>query len=111
MKKTIRIDIHYDCDFLNITTADLMAIQNEVLNQRGIEEDVAEGRFEIDAKIVEPINEQELDELAEEYFLNTYNKGITDPNLDIINEKKYAVSDFKAGYRKALEQNYDFNKN
>lgn len=49
----------------------------------------------------EEINEEELDNLAEEYFLNTYNKGITDPNLDIINEKKYAVADFKAGYRKA----------
>lgn len=94
MKKTIRIDIRYpDCDFLNITAADLMAIQNEVLNQCSIAEDVAEGRFEIEAKIVEPINEEELDELAHEYVDNSL------PLLD-----GDAISCFKAGYRKALEK-------
>ena len=65
MKKTIKIDIYYpNCDSLNITAADLMVIQNEVLNQCNIVQDVAEGRFEIDAKIIKPDDEEELDKIA-----------------------------------------------
>lgn len=52
----------------------------------------------------EEIDEEKLNRLAEEYFLNTYNNGVKDPNLEIINEKEFAVADFKAGYREALKQ-------
>lgn len=53
MEKKIIIKInHPDCDTLNISQADLMTIQNDVLNQLGIVEDVAEGRYEIDAVCV-----------------------------------------------------------
>ena len=50
------------------------------------------------------IDEEKLNRLAEEYFINTYNNGVKDPNLEIINEKEFAVADFKAGYRAALKQ-------
>lgn len=60
--------------------------------------------LDIVSEWTEEINEKELDKLAEEYFLTTYNKGIKNPSLDIINEKEFAKADFKSGYRKAKEK-------
>ena len=65
------------------------------------------GIFEPENDIVsewqKPIDEEELDKLAEEYFVTTYNQGNNNPSLNIINEKKFAVADFKAGCHKMLE--------
>lgn len=102
MKKIIQIEISYpNCDTINITQADLMAIQNEVMNQLSIVEDIAEGRFEIEAKTIEPINEEELGKLA----LNSVKNSLfSDPAN--INFTAYLCG-FKEGYREAKQEYYD----
>lgn len=92
MKKIIQIEIECpDCDMINIRQSDLMNIQNEVMNQLSIVENVMEGRFEIGAKVVESVKEEELDRLAEDY-------------VDNFSEDIPASIAFKDGYRKALNK-------
>lgn len=104
-KKIIQIEIEYpDCDELNIDTLELLDIKNETMNQLGIVENVFEGRFKIGVKVVKPINEEELDRLAEEFCDKEYenptdvNKSQNGLELGYTN----LLNCFKAGYRKAL---------